>query len=129
MYSVYTAHALTIVQNIIYRTMSNRRKHTSFVTKKSYSKYHPKQTCSDCALCGHPITTAAHFEGWSTTEKHFIIKHLGTAVTQHLHMQSPLHRSEAALLTAWVHTQMETGCTVRRACIGMQSPTVLYNNN
>ena len=64
--------------------MSTRRKRKTAASvpnqlqpQQHQSKYHPGLNCSDCVLCGHAITTVAHFGAWGTAEKLFVTKHSG----------------------------------------------------
>ena len=88
--------------------MSSRRKQTTLRTnKRRYSKYHPNEACTECALCGRTITAASHFDGWSTLEKRFLTKHLGmellpsTCICKSHHTEAKRHCSQPNYIPKW----------------------------
>ena len=95
--------------------MSNRRKQNVHVVSKleaqhHHSKYHPKQNCTNCVLCGHAITAVSHFGGWGGTEKQFVQKHLGkelapsSCICKAHHMEAKRHSLHDEYIPKWKKT-------------------------
>ena len=81
-----------------------------------HSKYHPNRNCSDCALCGHAITTVTHFGAWGTAEKQFVIKHLGkelppsSCICKAHHTEAKRHCSKDKYTPKWKKVTQPAEC-------------------